>query len=53
MTKIERIEALNTQLTNAIKRRDAAMLAGNFHTANKWIAKIVRFKTMIDRIEWE
>lgn len=53
MTKFERIQNLTTLLKNAQTKRDEAIYAGKFQTANKWIAKVVSLQMMIKRIEQE
>ena len=53
MTKFERIQNLNTLLKNAQAKRDEAIRAGRFQTANKWIAKVVSLQMMIERVEQE
>ena len=53
MTKTERIQNITVMLENAKVKRDEAIRAGRFQTANKWIAKVVGFQMMIKRIEQE
>lgn len=53
MAKTERIQNLNAMLENAKDKRDEAIRAGRFQTANKWITKVVSLQMMIERVEQE